>query len=134
MISAVQLQAPASMASLTRALLCAVASFFGCWVGGHAQCANDVRENYGLSETVSLRNRTLTEQRLEEVRSLAQLQVDHELPSKAPLMFGKPLLNNVLVISPCTAPEMIRLLGILGGLPVFTACQCYGSTSWWLQL
>ena len=85
MISAVQLQAPASMASLTRALLCAVASFFGCWVGGHAQCANDVRENYGLSLTESLRNRTLSEQRLEEVRALAQLPVPRGVPIGVPV-------------------------------------------------
>ena len=73
------------MSSLAPRLALVAITFCGWWVGGHAQCANDVRENYGLSLTESLRNRTLSEQRLEEVRALAQLPVPRGVPIGVPV-------------------------------------------------
>ena len=50
------------------------------------------------------------------------------LRAVAPVTFSKPLLNNVL--RPCTAPELISLLGTLGGLPIFTACLTLPVPRW----
>ena len=41
----------------------------------------------------------------------------------APVMFGKPLLNNVLAFDHVLLQKMIILLEILGNLPIFRVCQ-----------